>query len=104
MHLGYLAGLLLCSLGANAIQKVSRAGRYLYTADGNRFYIKGVAYQGQGEYAAHKQKCAVPLTLSFWSQVTLSLVQITHSFRRLHSRIPLLMTPHVPATYRSFSS
>lgn len=31
-----------------AIQTVSRAGRYLYTADGNRFYIKGIAYQEQG--------------------------------------------------------
>lgn len=51
MQLGYLqlAGLLLCSAGVNAIQAVSRAGRYLYNADGSRFYIKGVAYQGQGE-------------------------------------------------------
>ncbi|KAF8898483.1 carbohydrate-binding module family 43 protein/Glycoside hydrolase family 72 protein [Infundibulicybe gibba] len=32
----------------NAIAKVSRAGRYLYTDDGTRFYIKGVAYQQQG--------------------------------------------------------
>ncbi len=31
-----------------AVQKVSRAGRYLYTADGNRFFIKGIAYQEQG--------------------------------------------------------
>lgn len=31
-----------------AIQKVSRTGRYLYTDDGNRFYIKGIAYQEQG--------------------------------------------------------
>ncbi|KIK71388.1 carbohydrate-binding module family 43 protein [Collybiopsis luxurians FD-317 M1] len=31
-----------------AISKVSRSGRYLYTDDGNRFYIKGVAYQPQG--------------------------------------------------------
>ncbi|PCH33354.1 glycoside hydrolase family 72 protein, partial [Wolfiporia cocos MD-104 SS10] len=35
--------------GAGAISKVSRDGRYLYTADGDRFYIKGVAYQEQGE-------------------------------------------------------
>lgn len=34
--------------GVQAIQTVSRAGKYLYTADGNRFYIKGVAYQEQG--------------------------------------------------------
>ena len=31
-----------------AIQKVTRQGRYLYTDDQNRFYIKGVAYQEQG--------------------------------------------------------
>ncbi|KAF9817496.1 hypothetical protein IEO21_03347 [Rhodonia placenta] len=35
-----------------AVQKVSRNGRYLYTADGNRFYIKGVAYQEQGAVIA----------------------------------------------------
>ncbi|KAF8209866.1 Glucanosyltransferase, partial [Mycena galopus ATCC 62051] len=36
------------ALAANpAIQKVTRTGRYLYTADGNRFYVKGIAYQTQ---------------------------------------------------------
>ena len=40
------AGAILSSV--QAIQTVTRAGRYLYTADGNRFYIKGVAYQEQG--------------------------------------------------------
>ncbi|KAH8100479.1 Glucanosyltransferase-domain-containing protein [Cristinia sonorae] len=35
--------------GVSAIQKVSRAGRYLYTEDGNRFFIKGIAYQEQGQ-------------------------------------------------------
>ncbi|THH19069.1 hypothetical protein EUX98_g8845 [Antrodiella citrinella] len=35
----------------SAIQTVSRAGRYLYTADGTRFFIKGVAYQEQGAIA-----------------------------------------------------
>ncbi|KAF8557391.1 glycoside hydrolase family 72 protein [Imleria badia] len=38
--------------GVQAIQTVSRAGRYLYTADGTRFYIKGVAYQEQGQVIA----------------------------------------------------
>ncbi|KAG9314720.1 carbohydrate-binding module family 43 protein/Glycoside hydrolase family 72 protein [Chiua virens] len=38
--------------GVHAIQSVSRAGRYLYTADGNRFYIKGIAYQEQGQVVA----------------------------------------------------
>ncbi|KIM61937.1 carbohydrate-binding module family 43 protein [Scleroderma citrinum Foug A] len=45
-----LAGVLLSSV--QAIQTVTRAGRYLYTADGNRFYIKGVAYQEQGAVIA----------------------------------------------------
>ncbi|KAJ7293176.1 1,3-beta-glucanosyltransferase [Mycena rebaudengoi] len=31
-----------------AVPKVTRTGRYLYTADGARFYIKGVAYQPPG--------------------------------------------------------
>ncbi|KAF8634418.1 hypothetical protein AX15_000869 [Amanita polypyramis BW_CC] len=35
-----------------AIQRVSRSGRYLYTQDQNRFYIKGVAYQEQGAVVA----------------------------------------------------
>ncbi|KAI9572583.1 carbohydrate-binding module family 43 protein/Glycoside hydrolase family 72 protein [Boletus coccyginus] len=38
--------------GVQAIQTVSRAGKYLYTADGNRFYIKGIAYQEQGQVVA----------------------------------------------------
>ncbi|KAA1468466.1 carbohydrate-binding module family 43 protein/Glycoside hydrolase family 72 protein [Dentipellis sp. KUC8613] len=36
------------STGVQAIGKISRSGRYLYNADGSRFYIKGVAYQEQG--------------------------------------------------------
>lgn len=36
--------------GVDAIQKVgTRNGRYLYTADGSKFYITGVVYQEQGE-------------------------------------------------------
>ncbi|KAJ6489781.1 hypothetical protein C8R45DRAFT_826503 [Mycena sanguinolenta] len=30
------------------VQKVKRVGRDMYTAGGNRFYIKGIAYQTQG--------------------------------------------------------
>ncbi|KIJ68813.1 carbohydrate-binding module family 43 protein [Hydnomerulius pinastri MD-312] len=45
-----LAGSLLSSV--QAIQTVTRSGRYLYTADGNRFYIKGIAYQEQGQVVA----------------------------------------------------
>ncbi|KAK7468547.1 1,3-beta-glucanosyltransferase [Stygiomarasmius scandens] len=37
------------SLGVQAISKVTRSGRYLYTDDGNRFYIRGIAYQEQGQ-------------------------------------------------------
>ncbi|KAI6133406.1 carbohydrate-binding module family 43 protein/Glycoside hydrolase family 72 protein [Pisolithus croceorrhizus] len=48
---GLTAAALLVS-GVRAIQQVTRAGRYLYTADGNRFYIKGVAYQQQGTIVA----------------------------------------------------
>ncbi|KAF8172913.1 glycoside hydrolase family 72 protein [Mycena galopus ATCC 62051] len=46
----FLAALSLFGFGAAAagIQKVTRSGRYLYTADGNRFYVKGIAYQTQG--------------------------------------------------------
>jgi hypothetical protein len=32
-----------------AIPKVTRTGRYLYQEDGTRFYIRGIAYQEQGE-------------------------------------------------------
>jgi len=36
----------------NAIAKVSRGGRYLYSDNGSRFYIKGIAYQEQGTVVA----------------------------------------------------
>ncbi|KAF7289803.1 1,3-beta-glucanosyltransferase [Mycena indigotica] len=32
----------------NAIPKVMRTGKYLYTEDGTRFFIRGIAYQTQG--------------------------------------------------------
>jgi hypothetical protein len=34
---------------AQAISKITRTGKYLYDDTGSRFYIKGVAYQPQGE-------------------------------------------------------
>jgi len=40
---------LALSFRVNAIGKITRSGRYLYSADGSRFYIKGVAYQEQGK-------------------------------------------------------
>jgi len=44
-----LAAAGLLATGVQAISKVTRSGRYLYTDDGNRFFIKGVAYQEQGQ-------------------------------------------------------
>ena len=34
---------------AAAISQITRTGKYLYNDAGERFYIKGVAYQPQGE-------------------------------------------------------
>jgi len=45
----FAAGLALSSR-VNAIGKITRSGRYLYSEDGSRFYIKGIAYQEQGKY------------------------------------------------------
>ncbi|KAI0307493.1 glycoside hydrolase family 72 protein [Multifurca ochricompacta] len=42
------AVVLSLSSGVYPIGKVTRSGRYLYNADGSRFYIKGIAYQEQG--------------------------------------------------------
>jgi len=36
----------------DAISKITRSGRYLYDDSGNRFYIKGIAYQEQGTVVA----------------------------------------------------
>ncbi|KAI9066719.1 carbohydrate-binding module family 43 protein [Trametes sanguinea] len=41
-------GVLALAAGVSALPKVSRTGRYLYTEDGTRFFIKGIAYQEQG--------------------------------------------------------
>ncbi|KAI0639101.1 Glucanosyltransferase-domain-containing protein [Trametes polyzona] len=49
---GFATGFLTLAAGVGALQKVSRQGRYLYTEDGNRFFIKGVAYQEQGTVVA----------------------------------------------------
>ncbi|KAJ3551455.1 hypothetical protein NP233_g13079 [Leucocoprinus birnbaumii] len=43
-----LVALALYTCGVQAIGKITRSGRYLYNADGSRFYIKGIAYQEQG--------------------------------------------------------
>ena len=44
-----IAVTLSLSSGGHAIGQITRTGRYLYNADGSRFYIKGVAYQEQGK-------------------------------------------------------
>ena len=41
-----LSAFLACTV--QALPKISRVGRYLYDESGNRFYIKGIAYQEQG--------------------------------------------------------
>ncbi|KAJ6552619.1 1,3-beta-glucanosyltransferase [Mycena vulgaris] len=38
----------LASVSVRALSKVSRSGKYLFTEDGNRFFVKGIAYQTQG--------------------------------------------------------
>ncbi len=43
------AAVAILSSTVQAIPKVTRSGRYLYNDDGSRFYIKGIAYQEQGE-------------------------------------------------------
>ncbi|KAI0252696.1 glycoside hydrolase family 72 protein [Lactifluus subvellereus] len=42
----------LASIGSAAINPITRSGRYLYFADGTRFFIKGIAYQPQGAVVA----------------------------------------------------
>lgn len=59
----HLPSLLLSSLsltlpllsGVTAINQITRTGKYLYEPDGSRFYIRGVAYQPQGEVSAQTE-------------------------------------------------
>ncbi|KAJ7456634.1 1,3-beta-glucanosyltransferase [Mycena latifolia] len=44
--------ILALATAVRSISKVARTGRYLYTDDGTRFYIKGVAYQPAGVVVA----------------------------------------------------
>ena len=41
-------GILGLAVAVSALPKVTRTGRYLYSEDGTRFLIKGIAYQEQG--------------------------------------------------------
>jgi hypothetical protein len=63
-----LTALALFSCGAHAISQVSRNGRYLYNADGSRFYIKGMAYQTQGMFPC-----------SLWTILLISLLRLRRS-------------------------
>ncbi|CAE6420719.1 unnamed protein product [Rhizoctonia solani] len=45
---------------ALALPKITRVGRYLYNPDGSRFYIKGIAYQEQGNIAQSNDPNAFP--------------------------------------------
>ncbi|CAE6461996.1 unnamed protein product [Rhizoctonia solani] len=45
---------------ALALPKITRVGRYLYNPDGSRFYIKGIAYQEQGNIAQTNDPNAFP--------------------------------------------
>ena len=45
-----LAAVATLAAQVQGLGKVSRTGKYLFNEDGSRFYIKGVAYQPQGEY------------------------------------------------------
>lgn len=45
---------------AIALPKITRVGRYLFNPDGSRFYIKGVAYQEQGNIATSTDPNAFP--------------------------------------------
>ncbi|VDB90218.1 unnamed protein product [Peniophora sp. CBMAI 1063] len=44
-----LAAVAALAAQVQGLGKVSRTGKYLFNEDGSRFYIKGVAYQPQGE-------------------------------------------------------
>lgn len=46
--LALLASISSLVSSVKAISNITRDGRYLYNPDGSRFYIKGVAYQEQG--------------------------------------------------------
>jgi hypothetical protein len=45
----------LVPFASAAVSKISRSGKYLYDDTGSRFYIKGVAYQPQGELAVESE-------------------------------------------------
>ncbi|KZP00750.1 carbohydrate-binding module family 43 protein [Calocera viscosa TUFC12733] len=56
---------LLAATGALALPQVSKKGRYLFTPDGNRFYVKGVSYQQQGTVSTDGAPGAFPEPTDF---------------------------------------
>lgn len=66
-----------------AIGTITRTGRYLYSSDGSRFFIKGVAYQEQGKY--------------YFCQDFIRNINCFH-------QVPLLWTPMRPSLSRALSS
>ena len=67
--LALLSGFLAC--GVQAISKITRTGRYLYTDSGSRFYIKGISYQEQGWQLLQSQ-LTILLKVSRRSRCTVS--------------------------------
>ncbi|EJU00968.1 hypothetical protein DACRYDRAFT_22808 [Dacryopinax primogenitus] len=65
MHLPQALIALLAATSALALPQVTKQGRYLFTPDGNRFYIKGVSYQQQGTVSASGVPGAFPEPTDF---------------------------------------
>jgi hypothetical protein len=62
----FCAAATILSSTVSALPKVTRAGRYLYSEDGTRFYIKGVAYQEQGKPSLQLLPATQALTYRFF--------------------------------------
>ena len=75
----------------DAISKITRSGRYLYDDSGNRFYIKGIAYQEQGAQMCFDH--VEPFLRRTPSQALLSLALTMPSASLRASLTPSLMEP-----------
>ena len=75
----------------DAISKITRSGRYLYDDSGNRFYIKGIAYQEQGAQMCFDH--VEPFLRRTPSQALLSLALTMPSASLRVSLTPSLMEP-----------
>jgi hypothetical protein len=56
IRLAATGALLALTTLVGALPKVSRTGKYLYSEDGTRFFIKGIAYQTQGKQALFQDR------------------------------------------------